>query len=95
MPGVRQHRCKDDAPVGSDARGGKHLSDRFGRDPDFIHGIASTHMVWAEAVCFKHGSPYSDCLPRLEPGGGALVGALPPTGDRPGTCMLHTLTTVL
>ena len=50
-------------------------------------------MVWAEAVCLKHGSPYSDCLPRLEPGGGALVGAVPPTGDRPGTCMLHTLTT--
>lgn len=82
--------CQDDAPVGSDARGGKHLSNRLRRDPDFIHGIASTHMVWTEAVCLKHGASYSDCLPMLELSGGALIGALPPSGDRPGACMLHT-----
>lgn len=87
--------CQDDAPVGSNARAGKHLSDRLCRNPDFIHGIASTHMVWAQAVSLKHSAPYSDCLPRLELCGGAFVGALPPTGDRPGTCMLHRLTIVL
>ena len=87
--------CRDDAPVGSNARGGKHLPNRVCRNPDFIHIIASTDMVRAEAVCLKHGAPYSDCLPRLELGGRAFVGALPPTGDRPGTCMLRVLTTVL
>ena len=76
------------APVFSNPRGSKHLSNRLSGNPNLIHGIASPHMVWAYAICFKHGAPNKDSMSRLELGRGTLVGTLPPAGDRPGTCML-------